>query len=540
MTVYASDSPPGGISKLWSTLEKFESGVLSSQERDELDQLLGSSAEARSIYLEYFELVTLIEGAASIRAEEGRLPVLFGQRSQRKVLSYSLLAAAAALVLMAGIAMYVTIRETPRAVAEVEFAKGTQWSVDGSGQSPDSDGASIKPGSSVTVSTGIVALTMDSGARMVLQGPAQVSFPTMESPVLERGWLWFDSGGSDEGIQVETPELWVRDIGTRFGTRLREDGLTEVHLVDGQVEIEVRGDGRKVDFGQQTGAAMIPAMGEVVQLPLAPDPFPTLEKILASQQSYATTIIGQSPSGYWRLNDKEHGACENLIVEDLPGAHGPSVQAMVPGVQPAQGFGGFEEDNPGVYLPGTDKESVLYNLDVPGGVTDREGAVSFWFRREGLPSDVEMLWYTGRQHHGSENGLGGVDGMHAFLDKAGRLGFFMDTGRYDILLSSSRAVTDGKWHHVAASWGAKTIELFLDGRRLAEDSEFRLKSDEVFTDFEVRFGKARRDNFRQFHGWVDEIACWSRPLTFLEVYCQYQSAREAPEAESGDPSVKPE
>jgi len=525
MTHQESEGGERDLSHLWDTLEELEGGTLSPSDHEALDQLLGQSPEARAIYLEYFELATLIQGRAAIRAEEGELPVLSGSRSQKKILRFSVMAAAAGLALMAGIGAYISVRQSRPVLAVAEVATGTEWAVDGDKQAPDADGSAITRGSAVSVSSGMVALTLESGGRMVLQGPMDVSFPTMDRPVLGRGWLWIDSGEVDASFRVDTPELRIRDIGTRFGVRVRQDGFAEVHLISGLVEAESRKTDKKVVLGPEARGAMIPALGEMEEQLLASDPFPGLEDLLASHRSYSTTILSQTPSGYWRLNEEEHGELANLAREGSAGLHGPNARPAAPGVRPEDGFGGFEAGNTGVFLSGTDPRSVLVELDAPGGVSPKEGGVSFWFRRDGLPEEEEMLWYAGR----SGTGLGPEDEMHAYLGAQGRVRFFMENGKFDILLSSSRNVADGQWHHVAATWGMGAVELFLDGRRVAEDTEFRRVSDEVFSGYDVRFGKSRSNFIRRFHGWVDEIAYWNRPLTFVDVHRQYQAARHAPD-----------
>ncbi len=525
MTNYESEQGGDDLSHLWGVLEQLEGGTLSVADHGALDHLLGRSSEARAVYLEYFELATLLQNASAIRAEEGSLPVLPGSGNRKRIFRISVLAAAAAIALMAWIGAYISVRQSRSAVAAVEVAQGTEWSVDGARQAPDADGAVIEKGSAVRVESGVVALTLKSGVRMVLQGPMNLSFPTMNQPVLKSGWLWVDSGGSDAELRVDTPELRIRDIGTRFGVRVRQDGVAEMHLINGIVEAESKRTKKKVVLGPEAKGAMIPAVGETEKRLLARDPFPGLDDFMNRSRSYATTIMSQTPSGYWRLNEEERGELANLVGQGCAGLHGSSARPAAPGVRPEDGFGGFEADNACVFLPGSDRHSVLVGLDAPGGVSTKEGGVSFWFRRDGLPDEEEMLWYAGRRG----SGLGPDDEMHAYLGTKGRVRFFMENGKFDILLSSARNVADGQWHHVAASWGESAVGLFLDGRRVAEDTEFRWKSGGVFSGLDVRFGKSRANYIRRFHGWVDEIAYWSRPLTFAEVQQQYQAARQIPE-----------
>jgi hypothetical protein len=72
--------------------------------------------------------------------------------------------------------------------------------------------------------------------------------------------------------------------------------------------------------------------------------------------------------------------------------------------------------------------------------------------------------------------------------------------------------------------------LFVDGKRVARDNEFRVARDGVFSGRDIRFGKVGSAGaavglpLQPFAGWVDEVALWNRALTAAEVRHQYQSA----------------
>jgi hypothetical protein len=593
---------------------------------------------------------------------------------------------------------------------------------------------------------------------MVVQGPASVSFPRLERPVLKSGWLWMDSGKSGMSFEVSTPELLVRDIGTRFGVRVPEQDPAELHVIEGKVEILAKSTGKELlTLEPHDKGFVIPAVGESSDIDLARDPFPHLEELLAAPANYPTTVLGQNPAGFWRLGPGESSGLANEVSGGLVGRADPGTRSGQAGPRPEDGFLGFSAENQAVLLTGSaaaaplslgstpfhagvifhddfdgrgplnrtlpdktinnvrwvavdsrsrfsadgsfrgegDKternrggsatlpfkpvDGALYTLDaslrdltgtsnwcafgfakgqsslagkdarfiggsvagrawmiindkglnraggavlgttgtngamadsrpwtgwsndklmdvdlrigldttggpgnwtatwyarkpgqrrfvmvreaarllnedissigfavggegasgtirsfslnadrktttdsapvadeVPAQVSLKEGAVSLWIRPAPAVARSEMLWAAGRSPDD--------DAIHARLEPDGQVGFFMDNKRFDVLLTSEQVVADGRWHHLAFSWGPQSVELYIDGRQVASDTDFRGNQLGVLS--ELRFGSGPKSaRMSPFSGWLDEIALWDRAMTQAEVARQFQSAR---------------
>jgi hypothetical protein len=154
--------------------------------------------------------------------------------------------------------------------------------------------------------------------------------------------------------------------------------------------------------------------------------------------------------------------------------------------------------------------------DSPARVARKEGALSFWFRRQPGGKRQEVLWSAGA---GRDD-----DSIHALLTSDGRLGFFMENGRYDVLITSEESLADDRWHHVATSWSPSAVELYLDGRLVARDAGSRGMPEGVLNELRFGDGPAVRQPM-PFAGWIDEIALWDRPLTAAEVAHQFRAAK---------------
>jgi len=82
---------------------------------------------------------------------------------------------------------------------------------------------------------GMVELESPSGVQMVIEGPARFSFRSPVSLILYEGRLTADVPPQGVGFRVETPRMEVVDLGTRFGVDVDSDGVSEVHVFQGEV-----------------------------------------------------------------------------------------------------------------------------------------------------------------------------------------------------------------------------------------------------------------------------------------------------------------
>ncbi|MCH7229003.1 LamG-like jellyroll fold domain-containing protein [Haloferula sp. A504] len=513
---------------LWKDLAELEEGTLDPARSEALSRLLDDSPVARQLYLEYFEDSAVLREIARTLDERGRMPVVGDALASRRALRRSVMSAAAVVVLLGVISavIKITVPEVP--VVSSAAVEGTKWSIDGKPRESDEEELSLRPGTTVRVESGAVRLKQDSGSALVIQGPAEVSFPELGRPELRSGWLWIDATGDDEGFVVSTRDFVVRDIGTRFGVRVPRRGPMEVHLIEGRVQVEPKAGSSMVSDLSVAGTAEAFANGgRRSAVPLAADPFPGLSELLAGGSGYRTTLLGQSPAGYWTLDEPSGMELGNEVADGSIGFHGVAVEGGVAGVGARGALAGFPAGNRALYLDGSPDQSVVAGIDGPGGVRRREGAVSFWIRRvPGAERRDEILWLAGdtsRDVNVPDRAM-----IHTRLSRTGHLEFVVDDDGTSTQVASSRDIADGQWHHVVASWGPSAVDLYVDGHRTASAARAGTVEEGSFSGRYVRFGKPSRnlyDDYHSFTGWVDEIAMWNRPLTADEVAVQYQAAK---------------
>jgi len=516
------------ISSLYHQLQGLEDGTLAPTEVELLINKLNTSRAARRLYLEYFQDAASLRHYAQILNEQGKLPLVNSSSNKKKELRFSMMAAAAAVALLAVIGtLYQVVSDNP--TLSTAAIMGTKWSMDGVARGADLEEINVQPGTLIEVESGTVRLKYPSGSSLILQGPAIVSFPTLNKPLLSKGWLWIETGESNASFEVTTPDLLVRDIGTRFGVRVPEEGPTEVHLVDGKVEVISRKDGRNLtslepdDHGYE-----IQADGKRNKTPLVDDPFPSLPKLLKAKQSYSTTLLSQAPAGYWKLDETQGAELENEIPNKDRAKAVSAVVIGESGVGSEGDYPAFGKENRSARFTGEEWKSLISGINSPSGTSRKEGAVSFWIRRTPDISHEEVLWLAG-------TGTAEITQprhclIYTSLTPSGHVRLFIENGKPDFLLSSSENIADARWHHIAASWGPTGVFLYVDGIQADQNSHTQKLKEATSRDRHVRFGKPSYDlvdqNLIPYKGWADEIALWNRPLTETEVKLQFNAASE--------------
>jgi hypothetical protein len=115
-------------------------------------------------------------------------------------------------------------------VAHIEKMVGIRWSDDRSGEVP----AAQPAGGKLAIRQGLLQVRFDSGATIIVQGPAEVELESSSSAALRAGSLTADVPAAARGFTVHTPNATIVDLGTRFGAACQA-GQTDVEVFAGNV-----------------------------------------------------------------------------------------------------------------------------------------------------------------------------------------------------------------------------------------------------------------------------------------------------------------
>ena len=242
--------------QLLTLISEVLDGTVDNDSRETLNTLLKSSTDARSFYREHMELHARLHldytGGLAADAMPISLPkpgtasgpggTIFSK--QRGVVA-AVLAVAACITLIATFSWLQQPGETPLAVqpteaktesfVTIEQVRSAQWE---SGNLLTAEGTRLGTGT-MRLTEGLVTLHFDSGAKVNLEAPSELTLIDAMNIRLLSGTVVADIPESAIGFQVTTPWANVVDFGTRFSVSVEaETGGTLTQVYEGLVEVQ--------------------------------------------------------------------------------------------------------------------------------------------------------------------------------------------------------------------------------------------------------------------------------------------------------------
>jgi hypothetical protein len=96
-------------------------------------------------------------------------------------------------------------------------------------------GDTLRPGERLRLSRGVLQLTYETGAKVVLEGPVDMVMTTAIEAKLSAGKIAAAVPRFARGYTIMTPTAEVVDLGTEFGVSVDDSGASEIHVFDGDV-----------------------------------------------------------------------------------------------------------------------------------------------------------------------------------------------------------------------------------------------------------------------------------------------------------------
>jgi ferric-dicitrate binding protein FerR (iron transport regulator) len=218
-------------------------GRLSSGQQLRLSRWLASSEEARQFYVRHVDL------SASLCAYAGEMQSEAPQAdaARSKVIHYlwfwlAPLAAAACVALV----LWLKHQSGDRAriepkpeehVARLTGSSKCQWA---SGAVPIRSGDGLSKGQILDLAQGFAELTFDSGAQIVLEGPASLQLDSAWTATLRHGRLKANVPAEAMGFRISNPAVEVVDLGTEFSMVADGSGSADVLVLKGMIEASPR------------------------------------------------------------------------------------------------------------------------------------------------------------------------------------------------------------------------------------------------------------------------------------------------------------
>ncbi|HEX2475516.1 MAG TPA: FecR domain-containing protein [Lacipirellulaceae bacterium] len=268
-----------------------------------LDELVQSSDEARQYYNNYmfmhaalYSQHAAVEHVAQTSGQSLDSVSLLGEpshptsRGGARPRWYRWLAIAAALVGVAAVSSwgtYMAIRVAQRApslanaevddslpVAKITATRNCRWQLPTQGVG---FGSELHAGQRLELAAGLVEITFEDGATVVLEGPATFDVRDHGRAQLHEGRLAAIVPEEARGFEVGTSRLNVADIGTEFGLMTELEGATELHVFNGLVKAQLldeRGQQvRTVELNTREAARIQPLTAMIAPIPARGEEF---------------------------------------------------------------------------------------------------------------------------------------------------------------------------------------------------------------------------------------------------------------------------
>jgi FecR protein len=278
----------------------FCNGTSSEADIHRLDSLLEGDESARQIYNNYMFLHAALyadhaciplddDETGAAKCAPGNDQQAVRPRSAAAKIHSSIrtswIVLAASFIGIAAASSWLTYRATQshnlanssgsrEAVARITATRNCLWRspTEGAGF-----GSTLYSGQQLCLAAGLVEVTFNDGAQVVLEGPATFDLRSKGQAELQEGRIAAVVPERARGFEVSTAGLSVVDLGTEFGMVAERGGETEVHVFRGQVMahlLDEKGQQLKtVELNTAEAARITPASSMVARIRARDDEF---------------------------------------------------------------------------------------------------------------------------------------------------------------------------------------------------------------------------------------------------------------------------
>jgi len=430
--------------------------------RARLSNWLLSSEAARRYYVQAIGLSASLchySGEMQFEAPE-RIPLHETPWLSRALWAFGGLAAAAALIGVIYLRPAGSFAEDTPVSAKNEFAArltGSNNTVWASGSAGLKLGDHLRAGQRLELQAGFAEVTFDSGAQVILQGPASLDVNSPWDSSLRQGALKAYVPPEAIGFRVSHPSVEVVDLGTEFTMVADASGSAKVLVLKGEVEAAPRqsGDQDAILLRAKEGRKF--ASSGVTELLAGDRTFASVTQAIALRR-FAPAMHYV----HWSLDEMRNGAIPAEAVGEVSGIYELRLSGIPAGVMPIADLG---EGRHGLKLDG----HVFGRANVPGLSGGGPHTVALWVR---VPADAPLndsyamvAWGTTGKKLSSRP----VQLSWNRTPAEGPVGALRtDFGGGSALGTTS--LRDGRWHHIAVVFspgdeGAPVqVQQYVDGK----------------------------------------------------------------------------
>ena len=400
-------------------------------------------------------------------------------------------------------------------------------------ESESPPGASLLPGT-LRLASGMVAIEFASGARVLLEGPAEFEIRSGMEAFCRLGSLRADVPPPARGFTIGTPRARVVDTGTTFGLAVGDDGEAAVKVIQGEIELHQE---KTIYRLVRDASAAIHASGKVVNTPIPDSRFPDerrfRDRVVAGDRlgmerwEVASSLVSRDPAALlcytFQQGEGDDASVRNLAADPATESHGSPVgTAWTRGRWPGKRALEFSGRS----------DRVLFQLDR----TSSAATYLAWVRFDSLSNAYNFLLMPDWQ---------GQYSLQWMVTGQGEIRLALSNGKGDPSTAAGwdgpvkcPAVSNldlGRWIFLASTYDSSTgtVVHYRDGRAIGSG---------IFPSrLPVKFGtysfgnwdagardvsrKQSQDRYRNFNGRLDELAILSRALSAEEIARLHQEGK---------------
>jgi len=521
-------------------------GTATEAEMSALNELLRSNPDARDEYLMRVEVHSRLasepdlfpqvtDAAAPSRVpetgfSESRNVFHAKPRMQKSTRTRGrLLALAACLALIAAGTRGLWVRgvaagkgTTSNAIAMLTRSVDAQW---GRSTQPLRPGSALGP-ERLRLESGLAQVVFYSGARVVMEGPAELQLISPSEAFCPAGRLLAEVPGPARGFRLKTTQLDVVDFGTSFGIDAMH-GRTELDVFKGKVEFS-GGTAAKQPL-REGRAALVQGSAPPQLMAAHPEAFTAMFELEERSQSSEAIRLEQ-----WRIASAWLDRDPSLVVHlDLVGHSGSdwtlrNAADKNQSVQDATIVGCHRAEGRWLEKQALEFQSVndRVRLAVPGNFESL--TLAAWVRVQGLDRQFNSVFMCDGFEPGAIHWLIRNDGVLSLTVKG------PGSRNSEIVASPPVLTLDkfGMWTHLAAVIDGKTRKVvhYVNGLPVASHTlrlgpPFRIGSAEL-GNWNAESGPNPAPSLiRNLSGSLDEFELFSRALTDTEVHDLYTEGK---------------
>ena len=262
----------------------------------------------------------------------------------------------------------------------------------------------------VTLEHGFAQLTFKNGARVILEGPAEVVLEKTDRMYLRKGKLTAMVEGKARGFTVRTDGATLVDLGTEFGVRAHDKGGGQAVVFDGKVQVTGNQPASRPVMVEDDHLVNVTARGQVGPVAVFAgdhDYFRTWKEVLYLPRAFGQCRVlrpTQAEEGKTFLQDNSDSILVVPESQGIPTAEGIQYVAWGPGDYNGQDLAQASDAT----LPvGTEVDSYLIHVQVnPQTVLKRtQYTCEITFPRPIVGAVVGASWLN------LTDGIHGIEGL---------------------------------------------------------------------------------------------------------------------------------